>query len=207
MTMPEVFVGRRRELRRLRLLLESGRNAVVTGPYGSGRTALVRRLESQLTRHYRFLFVAPSDTRAELRDAVASMVKRARARSTPASGTPSGVVIVFDDVVRVTAQRARLIRGLLDDDRVRIIVIAERSVTGNELLRVRAMLNAAPVLHVGPLRESDVEQYVAACANAAGIGTASRELHGIARSTNGYALGLRLTVQSALRVRPVEPRP
>jgi hypothetical protein len=195
------FVGRARELRRLRRLLEAGRNIVVTGSYGSGRTTLIHRLETQLDSRYRFVFVCPSDTRAAVRAAVADATSPADVRPTRRADSmkPSRVVVVFDDVVRLTAQRARFIRQVLDDERVRMILIAERTLIGDSLVRVRAMLGAAPVVHVGPLSDSEVEQYVAACVNAAGIAWRLADLRGMARSTNGYALGMRLTVEAALQ--------
>lgn len=53
MTTP--FVGRGRELRCLRRYLHDGRNIVLVGAFGSGRTALVRELASALPQK-RFLF-------------------------------------------------------------------------------------------------------------------------------------------------------
>ena len=205
MPLPSPFVGRTRELRRLQQLLEDGRSVVVTGSYGSGRTSLVRRLETKLRRAYKFLFIGPSDTRVTLRDAVAYVLGGGRSGRTSIVRRPL-CVVVFDDVVRVTPQRAKVIRRLLKDDRVRIILIAERVLAGDELVRVRGILNAAPVVHVGPLSEADVQHYVATLVNAAGRPWSSSDLRGIARSTNGYALGMRLTVEAALRGHTADPR-
>jgi hypothetical protein len=201
MTMAAPFVGRTRELRRLRGLLESGRNIVVTGPFGSGRTSLVRRLEVQLRGQYRFLFVCPSDTRRAVRRTVAGDVLSVRTPSRHASlSTKPARVVVFDDVMRVTAQRARFIRELLsDDDRVRIMLIAEHALAGDELVRVRGILNAAPVVHVGPLSSRDVEEYIIAHASAAGMSWPLASVREMARSTHGYALGMQLAVEAALR--------
>lgn len=40
---------------------------------------------------------------------------------------------------------------------------------GDDLVRMRAILSAAPVVAIGPQIEAEVEPYVAACMNAAGI--------------------------------------
>jgi len=201
MTLAAPFVGRSRELRRLRVLLESGRSIVVTGSYGSGRTSLVRQLETQLGERYQFVFVRHADTRRSVRLAVARAAGSARERSPHADlpAPPARVVVVFDDVVRLTAQRSRFIRELLDDDRMCVILIAERAVASGELVRVRGILKAAAVVHVGPLGRRDVEQYIVARANAAGLSWPMAGVREMARATNGYALGMRLTVDAALR--------
>jgi ABC-type transport system involved in cytochrome c biogenesis ATPase subunit len=64
MLMP--FVGRTCELRRLARLLDKGRNVVLTGVYGSGRTTLLRQLAGK-ERSRQFVFWDSRNSQRALR--------------------------------------------------------------------------------------------------------------------------------------------
>ena len=198
--MPIPFVGRARELQELQRLLAAHRNIVITGVFGSGRTTLVRQLQCLLERRFRFVFTDSSHTRAAIRQAVANAFALARSRNSrgPDSTSPR-VVLVLDDVVRVTPQRARFIRETLASERIQMIVIADRTVKSDALLRLRATLGSAPVVQLGPLTASDVERYVSRRIEGTRVVWSRSELRAIARSTHGYPLGMRMTVDAALR--------
>ena len=183
MLMP--FVGRVAELRRLKALLSAGRNVVVTGAFGSGRTSLVRQFAAETRR--RVVFLDPSQSRAAARAMVARI-----------ACVPRAPVLVLDDVARVTPQRIRLLREIAQRDDCRLVAIAERSLPPDDLLRLRAALGAAAMLRVGPLPLAAVEACLAAAVEAHGLGWTREEIQGTARATHGFALGVRLTLEDAL---------
>lgn len=90
------FVGRTRELRRLREWLDARRSVVLTGAFGSGRTALVRQLASEVSTSCCFNYLDPTVTRAELRRLTQMSTQRRDSRR---------LVLVIDDVCHLTPQK------------------------------------------------------------------------------------------------------
>jgi hypothetical protein len=187
------FVGRGAELRRLKALLSAGRNVVVTGRFGSGRTSLVRQFAAETRR--RVVFLDPSESRAT----ALAMVARVGC-------VPRPPVLVFDDVARVTPQWIRFLGEIAQRGDCRLVAIAEHALPPDQLLRLRAALGAAAVLPVGPLPLAVVETILAAAVEAHGLGWTREDIRFTARATHGYALGMRLTLEEALARRPRGPR-
>ena len=147
------FVGRTYELRQLARLLNEGRNVVLTGVYGSGRTTLLREL-ARKERGRQFIFWGSRDSQRALRITVK---KLCAVRTRPPDRVP--VVVVLDDVVRITPQRLRSLRELVRATRCQIIVIVERSVSSGDVARLRAALEAARLICLGSLTRSATERY------------------------------------------------
>ena len=179
MTTP--FVGRTRELRSLEQDLHAGRNVVIVGAFGSGRTTLVRQLASALPET-RFLFWDRAESRRVIRAAI--------------SDTPT--VLVVDDMARVTAVRVHFFRELLRARRCQFIVIVERSMQRDELARLRATLNAARLMCLGPLGPRTTERYFRLAAAAHRLDWNPHETRGIAHSTHGHPLTMRRTLEVAV---------
>lgn len=182
------FVGRTRELRCLREWLKAGRSVVLTGIFGSGRTALVRQIAAELSDRYRFMFLEPDVTRAELRRLVrlATVAKESRP-----------MVLVIDDVCRLTPQKQTRWRELTQNG-VQVVLIVERSVPSEMLSIIRASLGAAPLLSIGPLSPRATREYVIECSKRFGLGWNPTEIHGTARSTGGIPLTMRTTLDAAI---------
>jgi len=62
------FVGREKEVRKLTKALEGGRHVIVTGPYGIGRTRMIRQIAETGRRERRFVFVMPTAGLCRVRD-------------------------------------------------------------------------------------------------------------------------------------------
>jgi len=135
------LVGREREQARITAALAAGRNAVLSGRYGSGRTALVRRVAEVSAGRFHFVFVdfsaPPREAWAALAAELAPPPRRpGRGRSAgwrtlraqvlhgqPADGPRP--VVVLDDVGRLTPARLDLVRQLSLADRFRFVAIVE----------------------------------------------------------------------------------
>lgn len=182
------FVGRTRELRRLHAWLEAGRSVVLTGMFGSGRTALVQQLAAERRDRCRFVFLEPDATRTELRRLV---------RLAAAAKEPRSMVLVIDNVCRLTPQKRTRWRELTQNG-VQVILIVERSVPSEMLLILRAALGAAPLLSVGPLAPGAAREYFIECSKRFGLGWTPNEIHGTARSTGGIPLMMRTTIDASL---------
>jgi hypothetical protein len=189
------FVGRTRELRCLCRHLDNGCNIVLTGSFGSGRTTLVRELAAAL-RPRRFVFW---DGTAAQRVIRASIDESMRWGIRDGRTTREGhAVLVVDDITHVTAPRLRFFRELVRTGRCQIIVIVERSTRLEEIDRLRAVLGAAPLIHLGSLGPRMAERYFSLAALEHGLGWTVHEIRGTARSTHGHPLTMRMTLELAI---------
>ena len=189
------FVGRTRELRRIARLLNEGRNIVLTGVFGSGRTTLIRRLASD-QRDRQFIFSDSRNSQRALRITIERLCAVRTVRSRPADRRPP--VVVLDDVVRVTAQRLRSLRDLVWATRCQIIVIVESSVSSGDVTRLRAALEAARLICLGPLTRNATEQYFSLAAREQTLGWNLDEIRSTAWSTHGHPLIMRATLEAAV---------
>jgi hypothetical protein len=190
------FVGRSQELSRLRKLLDARRNIVLTGAFGSGRTALVRRLAESSAGPYHFVFLTGGETRREINTQIRGAATRVDGR----------VVGVLDDVAVVTTPRLRFLSEQVRSDGASWLVIVERSVDGTILERLRAALGAAALVRLGPLSDAAAERLVGEWLRARHLEWDPTSLRAFARAAHGHPLALRLAVEDALRARREAPR-
>jgi hypothetical protein len=184
-----LFVGRGRELCRLRTLLDAKRNIVLTGTFGSGRTALVRRLAESSAGAYHFVFLTGNETRREIDHQIRTAASRFSGR----------VVGVLDDVAVVTSPRLRFLREQVRADHASWLVIVERTVNVAALGRLRAALGAAVLVRLGPLSQGATERWVAEWVRTRKLDWDATEVRAFARAAHGYPLALRLSLDAAVR--------
>jgi hypothetical protein len=189
------FVGRTCELRRLTRLLDEGRNIVLTGVFGSGRTMLVRRLATH-DRGRQFLLWDSRNSQRVLRITVEKLCAVRAVHHRTGDGRPP--VVVIDDVVCVTAQRLRSLRELVRAHRCQIIVIVERSVPSSDVTRLRAALGAARLVCLGPLSRGATERYFSLAVREHRLEWTLDEIRSTARSTHGHPLIMRATLGAAV---------
>lgn len=202
----ELFVGRQREAARIRAELVAKRNLVLTGPFGIGRTALLRHVARNMEPSHRFVFLDCSQTGGEAcrrlhfelfptdgpsggcrRLRLASLHHGLAMRPFP---DPRQHVLVFDDVVRLPLPRLKLIRWLCDLGRFQLVAVAEQSLPEEERTLLRVALLAAPVMLLGPLSREVSARFFRAWSERHGLAWGSSEIHGLILATRGYPLGM-----------------
>jgi hypothetical protein len=211
------FVGRSAEIASLCRELEAGRNVVIVGKYGIGRTSLVREAATRLETAYRFCFLDFASTPAAMcRSAFEEFFKgKPRRRRPPpesyrqvrrflAHESPRDVripVLVFDDIARLTHAKCDLLHYLAGKGRFRFVAIAEAFLSPADLSRLRVLLFPNSLLRLHPLRDAESEDFFSSASRNLGLSWTASRMSLLARVKHGYPLAMAETVARELRRR------
>ncbi len=204
------LVGRENEEARVAEALAAGRNVVLSGKYGSGRTALVRHLAATCAGRFRFVFcdfsappretwaalaagLVPERRRKALGRRPGSRALRARVLGAPMTDGPPAVV-VLDDVGRLTPARLDVVRRLTVSDRFRFVAIVEGHLPAAERKHLLACLAPLERLRLGPLPQGAVRDFLARAAAERGLAWSPEKVAAMARGTGGHPLSMRLAL-------------
>ena len=201
-----VFAGRGQETARILAALAAGRNVVITGKFGMGKTALAHHVAEQAGPGWRFLFASASQTPAEICRAAflqlesgrrrparpgrgSSRYLTLRARLAAAARQPAAPVLVLDDVARITAPKAALVRHLAEAG-FRLIVIPDRGLPGGDWRRVSIWVEPMEKVPLGPLSPGAATAYLLRAAERHGLEWSAQRIAWLVRAAGGYPLRL-----------------
>jgi MoxR-like ATPase len=204
------FVGREGEILRLIRALEAGRNVIVSGPYGMGRTALAQQAGKRLEAGRRFVFCDFSQPPSDVCEALARELfgrpsrRRSGARFLAVRGEilrrkpadPREHVLVLDDILRITHPQADLLRFLAE--RFRLVAIAEVFLPAPDRLRLESWLNPAERINLGRLSPSKARELFATVSARHGLDWEPARIASLARASGGYPLLMRELEQREL---------
>jgi len=211
------FVGRQRELGYLRRELLAGRSIVLTGPFGIGRTSLLRHAADEMGREWTFVFAdlekSPGEAWRELFAALFPRVwerQRRRGEVKSVQWTRYRVlhrrsesrrphVVVLDNVARLSAPRLDFVRRLREA--FQVVAIVEDFLPEDAKAVLCAALWARPPLRLPHLSQAVTEAYFEECSLRHGFGWGRGEIEGLAQAVGGFPLGMREAVESQLRRR------
>jgi hypothetical protein len=213
------FVGRKRELAAAARSLEQGRNLVLTGRFGVGRSSLVRQLAKLNFHTWQFLFTdfsrpasqCGSDLVRQLVSPLGACGRKGYTRMTQAKEILRGAagagprrrVVVLDDIGRISPRKLAFIRDLrLPAERpgggILFIAIAESFLPEEEIFRLRAALYPADRLALHNLNPADTAAFFRAASQRCRLGWDAAFIRMLAASTAGYPLLMRERLQRAL---------
>lgn len=168
------FVGREKESRKIVRLLQQGKNVILTGKYGIGKTALIKHIEAITEGKLKFFFVDFSQTPG-------CVIKRLSSALSPPK-KPSGrgnhlryksgrsliaravmkdkrnSVLVLDNIAKLTPQKLELIRYLKLESTFQYIAIAESFLPKEDWFLLRAALHPAEVIILQYLSEESTKK-------------------------------------------------
>ncbi|HXG59655.1 MAG TPA: ATP-binding protein [Thermoanaerobaculia bacterium] len=209
-----LFVGRESEIARIEKALHGGRNIVLCGKYGIGRTALIREI-ARRNRGWRFIYANFGDAGTTIATEILSQLTgrsahalrngctaRRLVRSVTTFAPPADVhrvVIVFDNIAKVTRPKLALIRSLRDPTRFAFAAIVEHFVRDEDLMRIRVALDPAIVVALGALNEETSTRFFANAAAEFDLPWSDSDVAGLARTMHGYPLEMVRTVRAAQR--------
>ncbi|HOG08194.1 MAG: ATP-binding protein [Syntrophales bacterium] len=151
-----MFVGREKDTARIIRALERGQNVVLTGIHGIGKTILIKHIAALTEKNWRFVFVdfslAPTQVCRRL---LKEFISAGRSTGEIEARTYKSLryltanialkdsrqhIIVLDNLARLTAAKASLLRYLILEKRYLFVAIAETFLPARDLFRLRAEL-------------------------------------------------------------------
>ncbi len=204
------FVGREKEMKQLFKVLNDGGNLVITGRFGIGKTALVRRAASMDPKHRRFLFADFSQTAGQVcnrmvADLFPGGCSRKEMRSLPyrkarfllsgiSLGNEERPVVVLDNVCRLTGPKRSLLGTWNTEERFSLVAIVESALPDRDLFLLRSALFPAEVITLGHLSFEDAVRYFSLAAEQYLLNWTGERVRHLAEASGGYPLCMKETV-------------
>lgn len=201
-----MFVGREKEAKQIMASLSSGRNVILSGTYGMGRTSLVRHVAQVMKGEREFLFADYSETPARVCRALESLLnegttcrkktvplryksRRRRLAATALKGSRRPV-LVLDNIAKLTAQKLNLIQYWVADGSFQFVVVTEAFLAEDELQALRLALLPADMMKIGRLPMKEAMELIRARAEGRCPSLSEQELKAVAAAARGYPLGI-----------------
>lgn len=209
------FVGRERETAYIRSEVEAGRNVILTGPFGIGRTSIVENAarlmaetwllatadcERPPVEVWRQLFgelfpkkrARPGTERKPMRWLRAAVMHRR-------PEDPRRHALLLDNLSRITTMRLDMVRRL--SARFPVIAIVEAFAPEEGLAALRRALGARKILRIGSLGPAATKRFLVECSRLHDLGWGAGEIRGLARAVAGFPLGMRDLVAAEIHRR------
>lgn len=202
-----LFVGRKKEQKKIIELLNDGMNIILTGKYGIGRTSLMKEIAKAFAEDRKFIFVDFSQTPGKMSETLMkaldiprriknqgnkmrykSMRYRIANANTAKQHKP---VIVLDNIAQITVQKKIFLRHLILEQHFQFIAVVEKFLPQKDLFDLKAQLMPATTLKLRHLKKQDVESLVRGYAGQNHFDWTDNEIRHLAALSDGYPLGLK----------------
>jgi MoxR-like ATPase len=199
------FAGRENETSDILRSLAEGKNIIISGKFGIGRTALMKHAADIARGKFQFVFVDFSKTAGEVcRRLLASLsphqkYKRIKNEITYRAGrfmlaniklkSKKPCVIVLDNIAKLTPQKSAFINYLASEKRFRFAAIVETFLPAEDLLRLRTQLTP---LHTIVLKRLNLEATAGIFRHFSqkyGFRWTEEHILSLAKTAAGYPLG------------------
>ena len=201
-----LFVGREKETKAVIRALEDGKNVILKGHYGIGRTALARHVAEVIGERWVFHFIDFSRTPGEMCQTLALGFKKkskGKKRRKPMSykseryrilhgdiGDEKRHVIVFDNAAKLTRAKVSMLRRFAEEQRFQTITIVECFIKEGEEVLLRALMAPSVVVAIGYLNRAETWLLVRGLVAKKHLSWDEQRIRTHADSTGGYPLGI-----------------
>ncbi len=171
-----IFVGRINEKKKIIKDLQRGKNIVLSGKFGIGRTSLVNEIAEKLGDKRLFVFVDFGQTPGKMSERlmkelhISSRLKKTGKKmcyksmryriATVGSSIKNKPVIVFDNVAKLTPQKIIFLRHLIEEEHFQFIAIAENFLPAKDFLLLKAQLIPIETVTLHHLSTEDVSAFI-----------------------------------------------
>jgi energy-coupling factor transporter ATP-binding protein EcfA2 len=205
------FVGRKREIAAVIRSLKQGRNVVLTGRFGVGRSRLVKHISKLYPDAWQFLFADFSKPASRsCNDLIHQLVPhRNRSRRNCytrlmyakdfilgkklAAHLPG--VVVLDNIGKISNQKLAFIRDMRFDSELLFIAIGESFLSEAELFRLRSVLYPSDVLTLHNLSKTETKAFYRNASQKKRLDWDESFIKMLAASTEGYPLLMKERIQ------------
>ena len=205
------FVGREAEIRKISRALEKGHNVIITGPYGIGKTRLIRRV-AELNDSWRFALVDFSKTAGEVCKRLLKEFlpnQRSSKRAPRSLSYKAGryllvniafqdqqrPVIIMDNIGKLSQQQLTFIRCMILESRFRFVAVVESFLSPHSLFLLRAMLFPVEMMTLRHLSLQGACEYFKRVSKKHHFEWTNDQILTFAKTSGGYPLGMKELVQ------------
>ncbi len=168
-----MFVGREFETHYIMKELCRGKNIIVGGKFGIGRTSLIKKISETMADKTKFIFIDFNQTPGKMSEKLMRELGLSRRlkktgrimgyksmRYRIATAEPSAKkdkpVIVLDNVAKLTPQKIIFLRNLLEENHFQFVAIVENFLPPEDFARLRALFYPAEIVALNYLRPEEV---------------------------------------------------
>ncbi len=196
------FVGREKEAGQIRESLEEGRNVIVSGKYGMGRTSLMKHIADAMQDQWRFVFIDFSKTPGSVCNYLLAELfpqhefdrEQTKYKSSRFRITTLGLednrkhVVVLDNVSKLSVQKLDLIRYFTWEERFQFVSIVESFLPSSDLFQLRVRMNPSIEITLHRLSLSSVVQFYRQLSKEHQLRWTEGRIKNLAEVTGGYPL-------------------
>ena len=198
------FVGRKREIAAVMRSLAQGRNVVVTGRFGIGRSRMVKQMATLHADTWQFLFADFSRPASQSCNDLIHQILPHRGgsrrnrytRMSDAKDILAGKtspahlprVVVLDNIGKISRPKLAFIRDLRFDGELLFIAIVERFLPEADLFLLRSVLYPADTVLLQNLGKKETEDFFRTAARKKNLDWDEKVIRGLAASSEGYPL-------------------
>ena len=200
-----LFIGRESEKKKIVESLNDGKNIILGGKFGIGRSSLIKEIAKILAKERKFIFVDFSQTPGKMSDKLMKELglsiilknkdkmryKSMRYRIANAkSAKKQNPVIVFDNIAKITTQKTIFLRHLILEQNYQFIAIVENFLPQDNLFELKAQFIPAVTLILRHLKKDDIENILHVYAEQYHFNWTDNHIHNLSALSDGYPLGL-----------------
>ena len=186
--------------------LNCGRNIILGGKFGIGRTRLIKEI-ARLANERKFVFVDFSQTPGKMSEKImkALGISRRLKNQTKQMGYKSmryrianantaklhKPVIVFDNIAKITAQKKIFLRHLILEQHFQFIAVVENFLPQKDLYDLKAQFMPATTLNLRHLKQQDIQNLLHTYAEQHHTAWTDHDICNLSSLSDGYPLRLK----------------
>jgi hypothetical protein len=201
-----LFVGRKSEKKKIVESLRHGKNIVLGGKYGIGRTSLVKEIADFMSDERKIIFVDFALTPGRMSEKlIKELGLSARfKKSSKKMGYKSmryrianletskrkQTVVVFDNIAKLTNQKIIFLRHLILEKHFQFIAIVENFLSSHDLARLKALLLPMDVLSLNHLKTNDIVSFLLLYSDKYNLNWSNDYIQDLAVAAGGHPLSM-----------------